>query len=319
MVYLIDITGNIGALETALQQAHDKLIAHVSDLTGISLAIAGFGALWTVGSKILPQIQKGKSPDFEVLNRPIVIGFAISFFPYLLSMINSVMQPTVTGTAALAGNANQTVATLLQQKEEILQKSADWQMYTGTTGNGSLDKWEELSGEADSNMFSGISNRVKFEMAKASYNMKNSVRVWLSQILEIAFESAGLCLNTIRTFCLVILGLLGPFALAFSTYRGLEGSISHWFSHYLHVFFWLPVANIFGALISQIQQEMIKLDIAQVTATGQTTFGPTDAAYIIFLLMAIAGYLSVPKVTNYIIRSGGITPNFSPIKLFKTS
>ena len=49
---------------------------------------------------------------------------------------------------------------------------------------------------------------------------------------------------------------------------------------------------------------MIKLDIAQVTATGQTSFGATDAAYLVFLLMAIAGYCTVPSVTRYIVSAG---------------
>ena len=153
-------------------------------------------------------------------------------------------------------------------------------MYTGSGGGGNLDKWEELSGEADSGVFSGLSNRVKFEMAKASYNLKNSVKVWLSEILQVLFEAAALCINTVRTFYLIILGILGPLAFAFSTYKGLEDSIGHWFAKYLHVYLWLPVANIFGALISQIQQEMIKLDIAQLSSNGQTTFGSSDAAYI---------------------------------------
>jgi len=74
----------------------------------------------------------------------------------------------------------------------------------------------------------------------------------------------------------------------------------------LHVYLWLPVANIFGSLLNQIQQEMIRLDIAQLAATGQTSFSPTDAAYIIFLVMGIVGYFTVPSVTHYIIRSAGV-------------
>ncbi len=179
-------------------------------------------------------------------------------------------------------------------------------MYTGADGSGSLDKWEQLSGEADSGVFSGLSNRVKFEMAKASYNLKNTVRVWLSEILETLFEAAGLCINTVRTFYLIVLAILGPLAFAFSVYPGLESSLSHWLSHYIHVFLWLPVANLFGSLIAQIQQEMIKLDIAQLTATGQTGFGATDAAYLIFLLMAIVGYFTVPSITHFIVRTGGM-------------
>jgi conjugative transposon TraJ protein len=306
MAFLIDISGDIGGLQATLQQAYDALIANVSELIGLSSAIAALGTLWQVAGHIWKDIAKGREIDVEYLFRPFLIGLAIAFFPSVIAILNGVLQPTVDGTAALAGNANQAVATLLQQKEQALQQSADYQMYTGSTGSGNLDKWEALSGEADSGVFSGLSNRVKFEMAKASYNMKNSVKVWLSEILQVLFEAAGLCINTVRTFYLVILAILGPLALAFSSYPGLGDSISHWFSRYIHVFLWLPVANIFGSLIAQIQQEMIKLDIAQVTATGQTSFGSTDAAYIIFLLMAIVGYFTVPSITGYVVRAGGM-------------
>jgi conjugative transposon TraJ protein len=306
MGYLIDIGSDIGGLQATLQQAYDTMIVNCSELIGVSSAIAGLGTLWHVAGHIWLDIAEARGVSLRPLYRPLLIGLAITFFPTVIGVMNAILGPTVTGTAALAGNANQAVATLLQQEQQALQQSTDWQMYAGTSGNGSLDKWEQLSGEADSGIVSGLSNRVKFEMAKASYNLKNSVKVWLSQILQVLFEAAALCINTVRTFYLIILAILGPLAFAFSVYPGLEGSLSHWLSHYIHVFLWLPVANLFGSLIAQIQQEMIKLDIAQLTATGQTNFGATDAAYIIFLLMAIVGYFTVPSITQYIVRTGGL-------------
>ena len=306
MVYLIDISADIGGLQATLRQVYNTMIVHCSDLIGISSAIAGFGTLWYVAAHVWTRIAKAQPVEVEALYRPFGIGIAIALWPYVIALINGVMDPTVTGTAAIYTDANQGVATLLQQKEQALQQSTDWQMYVSPGGSGNLEKWEQFSGEADSGVFSGLSNRVKFEMAKAAYNLKNSVKVWLSEILQVLYEGAALCINTVRTFYLVILAILGPLAFAFSVYRGLEDSIIQWLSRYLHVFLWLPVANIFGSLIAQIQQEMIKLDIAQLSATGQTTFGATDAAYIIFLLMAIVGYFTVPSVTHYIIRSAGM-------------
>src|SRR6202000_2960916 len=93
----------------------------------------------------------------------------------------------------------------------------------GVAGGGDLSKWEALSGEADSGFLSGVSNRLKFEMAKTSYNLKSSIRIWLNEILEVLFESAALCINTVRTFYLIILAILGPLAFALSVYPGLEG------------------------------------------------------------------------------------------------
>lgn len=305
MVYL-DISADIGGLQATLQQVYTTMMVHCSDLTGISSAIAGFGTLWNVASHVWIKISRAQPVELETLYRPFAIGIAISLWPYLIALINGVMSPTVTGTAAIYTDANQGVATLLQQKEQALQQSSDWQMYVSPNGGGSLEKWEELSGDADSGVFSGLSNRVKFEMAKASYNLRNSGKVWLSELLQVLYESAALCINTVRTFYLVILAILGPLAFAFSVYKGLEDSITQWLSRYLHVFLWLPVANIFGSLIAQIQQAMIKLDISQLTATGQTSFGTTDAAYLVFLIMGIVGYFTVPSVTHYIIRSAGM-------------
>ena len=301
MVYLTDVL-----MQGVLDTVYNNLIANCGELTGVSSAIAGFGTLWYVAAHIWRDIAEARGVNLRPLYRPFLIGLAILLYPYVIGVLNGILSPTVTSTAAIAGDANQAVATLLQEKQQALQNSTDWQMYAGTSGSGSIDKWEQLSGEADSGVFSGLSNRVKFEMAKAAYNLRNSIKVWLSEVLEVLFEAAALCIDTVRTFYLVILAILGPLAFAFSVYRGLENSLSHWLSRYIHVYLWLPVANIFGSLIAQVQQEMIKLDIAQLTATGTTSFGATDAAYIIFLLMGIVGYFTVPSITHYIVQTGSM-------------
>jgi conjugative transposon TraJ protein len=306
MVSLIDIGTNISGLQATLQQVYSAMIVHCSELIGISSAIAGFGTLWHVAGHIWMRMSKAQPVEIEPLYRPLAIGIAIALFPSVIGLINGVMEPTVEGTAAIVNDANQGVATLLDQREQALEQSSDWQMYVGANGSGSLEKWEQLSGEADSGFMSGLSNGVKFEMAKAAYNLKNSIKVWLSETLQVLYEAAALCINTVRTFYMIILAILGPLAFAFSVYRGLEDSLSQWLSRYLHVFLWLPVANIFGSLLAQIQQQMITLDIAQLSSTGQTTFGSTDAAYLIFLVMGIVGYFTVPSVTNYIVRSAGM-------------
>lgn len=306
MAIILDIADSIGSLQAVLKQAYDAMIVHCGEMIGIGQAIAGFAALWYIGSRVWQHIARAEPVDVYPLLRPFGIGIAIMLFPHVIGLINGVMEPTVSGTNAMAQDGNKAVAVLLQQKQEALQHSNDWQMYVGPAGSGDLDKWEELSGEADSGVFSGISNRVKFEMAKASYNMKSSGKLWLSEILQLLFESAALCINTVRTFYLIILAVFGPLAFGLCVFDGFGHIIRDWLARYINVFLWLPVANIFGTLISQIQQEMIKLDIAQVNATGQTSFGPTDAAYLVFLILSIAGYFTVPSITNYIISGGGI-------------
>lgn len=180
-------------------------------------------------------------------------------------------------------------------------------MYVGPDGKGDEDKWEQYSGEASTGAFSGLSNAVAFNISRIIYNFRNSVKVVLSEILELVYEAAALCINTLRTFDLVLLGILGPLVIGLSVYDGFKNLLTSWLARYINVFLWLPVANIFGSLCGQIQIAMLKMDL-QNAASGQTSFNQTDAAYMIFLIIASVGYFCIPSITNHIINvfpSGG--------------
>lgn len=132
MAFLIDIPGDIGGLQTVLTNVYNTMIVHCGELIGISSALAGFGTLWYVAAHIWMRLSKAEPVEIEPLYRPIAIGIAITLFPYVIALMNGVMQPTVTGTAAIVNDANQGVATLLQQREQALQQSSEWQMYVNS-------------------------------------------------------------------------------------------------------------------------------------------------------------------------------------------
>ena len=50
---------------------------------------------------------------------------------------------------------------------------------------------------------------------------------------------------------------------------------------------------------------MLRLDISQINHQGDTFFSSTDTAYLIFLIIGIVGYFSVPNVANYVVNAGG--------------
>jgi hypothetical protein len=54
-----------------------------------------------------------------------------------------------------------------------------------------------------------------------------------------------------------------------------------------------------------VQENMLKLDISQIQSAGDTFFSSGDVAYIIFLLIGIVGYFSVPTVANFVVHAHG--------------
>jgi conjugative transposon TraJ protein len=142
-------------------------------------------------------------------------------------------------------------------------------------------------------------------MSKFYYNFKNSIKEWLSEILKVFYEAAALCINTIRTFNLIVMAILGPLVFGIGVFDGFQHTVASWIARYLNFFLWLPVANIFGAIMGKIQENMLKLDISQIQDQGDTFFSSTDIAYLIFMIIGICGYFTIPSVANYIIQAGG--------------
>jgi len=296
----------IRSLQDVLAQLYDDMMPLCSQLIGAGRGIAGFAATWYIASRVWGHIARAEPVDFYPLFRPFVIGFAVLIFPSVIAMINGVMQPTVTSTAAMVKNSDQAVAELLKRKEEAIKNTTYWQMYVGPSGSGDRDKWFKYNyGAKSEGVFEGIGNDVKFAFAKASYNFRNAIKQWMSEILKILFEAAALCINTIRTFYLIVLAILGPLVFGIAVFDGFQHTLTVWIARYLNIFLWLPVANIFGGIMGKIQENMLKEDLQQIASNGDTFFSTTDTAYLIFMVIGIIGYFTVPSVANYIIHAGG--------------
>jgi conjugative transposon TraJ protein len=305
-----DITTSLQGMQPVLNNVYNEMIPMCSKLIDAARGIAGFAALWYIASRVWRQIAQAEPLDFYPLLRPFALGMAIMLFPMVISLMNGIMQPIVAATGSMVTDSNNSIALLLKQKEDAVKHSSSYQMYVGDDGNGDRDKWYKYTHPDDPNdnnegTFSSLGNDVKFWMDKQSYNFQNNIKKWMSEVLQVLYAAAILCVNTIRTFYLIVLAILGPLVFGFSVFDGLQHSLTQWISRYINIFLWLPIANIFGSIIGKVQQEMIKLDISQIQSAGDTFFSSTDTAYLIFLCIGIVGYFSVPSVANYVIHAHG--------------
>lgn len=296
----------VRSLQEVLTQLYTDMMPLCSRLIGVGRGIAGFAATWYIAARVWRHISHAEPIDFYPLFRPFVIGFAVLVFPSVIAMINSVMSPTVSGTQAMIADSDAAIQQLLKMKEEAIKKTTYWQMYVGEDGEGDRDRWYKYHHEDENEgMFERIGNDIKFSFAKYSYNFRNSVKQWMSEVLKILFEAAALCINTIRTFYLIVLAILGPLVFGLAVFDGFQHTLTVWLARYINIFLWLPVANIFGSIIGKIQENMLKVDLQQISTNGDTFFSTTDTAYLLFMIIGIVGYFTVPSVANYIVHASG--------------
>lgn len=298
----------MASMHSVLENLYDEMMPLCSNLIGVAQGIAGFAALWYIASRVWRHLANAEPIDFYPLLRPFAIGFCIVIFPLVLGLINGIMKPTVTATGAMMENSNKAIEVLLQRKEEAVKKTDAWQMYVGEDGSGDRDRWYKYTHDEEPDeegMISGIGNDIRFAMEKYSYGFRNSVKEWMSEVLAVLFEAAALCIDTLRTFQMVVLSILGPLVFALSVFDGFQHTLTVWLARYINIFLWLPVANIFGSIIAKIQENMLLIDIEQVNDYGDTFFSRTDVAYLVFMIIGIIGYFTVPSVANYIVHAGG--------------
>lgn len=302
------VDGSTGGLNSVLDNLYQEMMPLCSKLISVAQGIAAFAAIWYIGSRVWRHLASAELIDFYPLLRPFALGFCILIFPQVLNLLNGILEPTVSATSAMVKDSNKSIDLLLKEKENMVKKSDAYQMYVGNEGDGNRDRWYKYTYDndpKDEGIMEGLGNDFKFSMAKLSYSFRNSIKQWMSEVLKVVFQAAALCINTLRTFNLVVLSILGPFVFGIAVFDGFQHTLTSWIARYINTFLWLPVANIFGSIIGRIQEKMLAMDIGQISQNSDTFFSSTDTAYLVFMIIAIVGYFTVPTVAGYIVNAGG--------------
>jgi conjugative transposon TraJ protein len=306
------VSNGINALHTTLNTVYDQMMPLCGQMINIAQAVAGLGVMFYIAVRVWKHIARAEPIDFFPLLRPFVMILLIGIFPSVISLINYILSPTVTYTAALVTNSNAAVANLLAAEAV--------QAVTGNSGvlmtpnpQGSNQGWDQYTqpGSTSSSgggIWSAIGDGFKFLAGGIEESFRFAFKLFMSIILEILYYAASLCIDTIRVFQLIVLAILGPFAFAFACYDGFQNSLTHWLQRYINIYLWLPMANILGAILGQIQQNMIQNDLNAMQSGSLSMFSVTDFAYLIFLLIGIIGYCTVPGLANYIVHTHGPNP-----------
>lgn len=289
-------------LHEVLRSLYDEMMPLSADMAAVAKGVAGLGALFYVAIKVWQALSRAEPIDMYPLLRPFALGLCIMFFPTMvLGTINAVLSPVVQGTHAILENQ---VLDLndLQTKKDLLEREAMLRNPENAylVSDEEFDKKLEELGWSPSDLvtMSGM------YMERGMYNIEQSVKNWFRELLEILFQAAALVIDTIRTFFLIVLSILGPIAFAISVWDGFQSTLSQWLTRYVSVYLWLPVADLFSCMLAKIQSLIIERDIEML---ADPTFIPdtSNTVYVIFMIIGIVGYFTIPTVTGWIIQAGG--------------
>ena len=277
-------------LHTLLRSLYGEMMPLCSNMAGVARAIAGLGALFYIAYRVWQSLARAEAVDVFPLLRPFAIGLCILMFPsVVLGTLNAVMTPIVQGVATMLEGEKLDMQKYREQKDKLEYEAMKRNPETAyLVSNEEFDKQLEELGWSPGDLMTMTGMYVE----RGMYNLKKGIRDWFREVL--------------RTFFLVVLAILGPLAFAISVWDGFQSTLTQWLCRYIQVYIWLPVSDLFSCILAKIQVLMLQNDIERMQTDPNFSLDSSDGVYIIFMIIGIIGYFTVPTVSSWVIQAGGM-------------
>lgn len=291
-------------LHQILRSLYDEMMPLCEDMAGVAKGIAGLGALFYVAYRVWQSLARAEPIDVFPMLRPFAIGLCIMFFPtVVLGTLSGVLSPIVQGTAQMLEAETLDMNEYREQKDKLEYEAMKRNPETAyLVSNEEFDKQLEELGWSPNDLVTMAGMYIERSM----YQMKKGVRDFFRELLELLFQAAALVIDTLRTFFLVVLSILGPIAFAISVWDGFQSTLTQWICRYVQVYLWLPVSDMFSTILAKIQVLMLQSDIERMQADPNFSLDSSDGVYIVFMIIGIIGYFTIPTVSGWIIQAGGM-------------
>ena len=282
-----------------------KVMPLCGNMTGVAKGIAGLGALFYVAAKVWQSLARAEPIDVYPLLRPFALGLCIMFFPtFVLGTINTVLSPVVKGCNQLMETQTFDMNEYRAQKDrleyEALMRSPETAYLASDE---EFDRQLEELGWSPSDMVT----MTGMYMDRAAYNIKKSVRDWFRELLEMLFQAAGLIIDDVAHVlpdCAFRYWV--RWRLRFPSMTVSKALLTQWISRYISIYLWLPVSDLFSSVLARIQTLMLQKDIEQLSDPNFIPDG-SSTVYVIFMIIGIVGYFTIPTVASWIVSAGGMS------------
>ncbi len=302
MIHMLSISEN---LHSVLRILYDDMMALCYPMTRVAMAIAGIGALLYIAYRVWQSIAQAEPIDLFPLLRPFAIGLCILFFPtFVLGSLNGILSPLVQATHSLMVGQTFDMNTW-QQECRRLELEGRQRLPAESFYAQDEEMERQLAGLGIDDTSQQTLDRLGAE--RASWSLKSLVLKALAWILELLFAAAGVILDVLRTFYLIVLSLLGPIAFAISVFDGFQNTLVQWISKYISIYLWLPIADLFSAIVARLQTLSLRHDAELMAQDYNWYFDASNSLNLIFMLVAVCGYFCIPSIASWVVQANGFS------------
>ena len=237
-------------LHQILQNLYVEMMPLCSKMTGVARGLAGLGALFYVAYRVWQALARAEPVDVFPLLRPFALGLCIMFFPTLvLGTLNSILSPVVKGTHTILESQTFDMNEYRAQKDKLEIEAMKRNPETAyLVDKETFDNRLDELGAFDAIEACGM------YVDRAMYNMKRAVQNFFRELLELLFNAAALVIDTLRTFFLIVLSILGPVSFAISCWDGFQASLSQWFVRYISIYLWILASTLLNRSLTGSQR-----------------------------------------------------------------
>ncbi|WP_085537253.1 hypothetical protein [Massilibacteroides vaginae] len=290
--------------EALLYTLKQDMLPLCSDMAIIAKAVAMIGCLIAISMVTLKAMADAVPIDFWALVKPLSFAFCIMMFePLVIGTLDGIMMPIAKATSALAESQE---IDYFDKYDELEEAKA--QEYPSSDIIYHLTKEEQMtqakvsesegSQKIEEQDFKEIARR---QLAAEKEYQKTLFTSILESFLDILSAAARMIINLVGTFFLLILAILGPLAFAAACFPMFENSISNWMSRYISTSLWLPIANLFTAVLSRAHMMLCEKQLDGFS----TGVAINNTLLLAMTVVGIFGYFSIPSIASWVIQAGG--------------
>ncbi len=292
-------------LHRILRLLYEEMLVLCQPMTSVATAIAGIGALLYIAYRVWQSLAAAEPIDLFPLLRPFAIGLCILFFqPLVLGTLNGILSPLVQATHSLMVGQTLDMEAWQRQRQDLEAQSRD--RFPADSYYTEDEEMERRLGELgmDDATQTTLDN---MNRERSSWSVKGMLLKAVAWLLELLFSAAGVILDVLRTFYLIVLSILGPIAFAISVFDGFQNTLVQWISKYISIYLWLPIADLFSAIIARLQTLALRHDAELMAQDYSYYFDASNSIYLVFMLVGICGFFCIPSISTWIVQANGFS------------